>query len=106
MATLDVDFTFDGKRNTIVKSSAVSIDPHGGVEIGYESKFFLRLGAGQFQDIKNFDGSTYKTFQPNFGIGIALKNVAIDYALTDIGDQAQSPYSHVVSLKAGFNDKK
>ena len=71
-----------------------------------ENKFFLRLGAGQFQDLKDFDGSTYSTFQPNFGLGIKLKNVNIDYALTDIGDQAESPYSHVISLTAGFDDKK
>ncbi len=106
MTTIDMDFTFDGKRNTLISTDPVSIDPHGGVEVGYENKFFLRLGAGQFQDLKDFDGSTYSTFQPNFGLGIKLKNVNIDYALTDIGDQAESPYSHVISLTAGFDDKK
>lgn len=106
LASLDIDLTFDGERNTLINTSQISIDPHGGVEVGYENRFFLRLGAGQFQDIKDFDGSTYKTFQPNFGLGVVLKNVAIDYALTDIGDQAESPYSHVISLKAGFDDKK
>ena len=106
MVTADLDFTFDGRRNTLIKGDPVSIDPHGGVEVGYADRFFIRLGAGQFQDIKDFDGSTSKTFQPNFGLGIKLKNIDIDYALTDIGDQAESPYSHVISLKAGFDEKK
>ncbi|MFY0651964.1 MAG: hypothetical protein JXQ96_08030 [Cyclobacteriaceae bacterium] len=106
LASTDLEITFDGQRNTLVKSSFAAIDPRIGAEVGYEDKFFLRLGAGQFQDIQDFDGSSYKTFQPNFGIGIKLNNVAIDYALTDIGDQSESPYSHVISLKAGLNDKK
>jgi hypothetical protein len=101
----DLDFTFDGRRNTIVSSGTISIDPHAGIEAGYQEKFFLRVGAGQIQELKNFDGTTYKTFQPNFGLGLKLNNVDIDYALTNIGDQAESPYSHVISLKAGFNEK-
>ncbi len=106
LATLDLEATFDGKRNTLIRSSTVSVDPRAGIEVGYERRFFLRMGAGQIQEIKNFDGSAYKTFQPNFGVGILLKNVAVDYALTDIGDQSDSPYSHVISIKAGFDEKK
>ncbi len=33
------------------------------------------------------------------GIGILLDNFTIDYALTDIGNVAESPYSHVFSIK-------
>lgn len=60
---------------------------------------------GQFQEIQNFDRSFSTLFQPNFGLGVILNNAKIDYALTDIGDQAESPYSHVISLKLGLNDK-
>ncbi len=102
LATADVDFTFDGKRNVLIRSSAVSVDPHVGLEADYRKLAFLRLGAGEVQRLKDFDGATYTVFQPNFGVGFRLGKLSIDYALTDIGDQSESPYSHVFSLKAGF----
>ncbi|MEP2026978.1 MAG: PorV/PorQ family protein [Reichenbachiella sp.] len=106
LLALDLETTFDGKRNTLIKSNIASIDPKFGLEASYLSMFFLRFGAGQFQEIQNFDRTTSTVYQPNFGIGIKLKSFNIDYALTDIGDQAETPYSHVISLKLGFNDKK
>ncbi len=102
LAAADADFTFDGRRNVLIRSEAVSVDPRIGLEAGYRNVAFLRLGAGEVQRIKNFDSSTYTVFQPNFGLGFRLGKFGIDYALTDIGDRSQSPYSHVFSLKAGF----
>lgn len=106
LLAMDLETTLDGKRNTLVKSSTVSIDPKVGLEASYMSMFFLRFGAGQFQEVQNFDRTTSTVYQPNFGVGIKLKTFNIDYALTDIGDQAETPYSHVISLKLGFDDKK
>lgn len=106
LVAMDFEATLDGKRNTLIKSSTVSIDPKFGLEIGYVSKFFVRFGAGQFQEIQNFDRSFSTVYQPNFGLGVRIKTFNIDYALTDIGDQAETPYSHVISLKFGFDDKK
>lgn len=104
--TLGGDITFDGKRNTVVKSDVASIDPHFGLELNYKKMLFLRGGLGSFQEIKDFDGSTSTTFQPNFGIGFKFGNITVDYALTDIGDQAEALYSNVFSLKFGFNKKE
>ncbi len=106
LLSFDFEASFDGRRNTLISGDPVSIAPKVGMEMSYDSQFFLRFGVGQFQELTDFDGSKYRTFQPNFGLGINLKNVSIDYALTDIGDQAESLYSHVISIKAGFNDKK
>ena len=106
LLSFDFETTFDGQRNTLISADPISIAPKMGMEFNYSQKFFLRFGAGQFQEVKNFDGTSSQTFQPNFGLGINLSNVSIDYALTDIGDQAESIYSHVISIKAGFNDKK
>src|SRR5690606_16711059 len=102
LTSLDLDFTFDGKRNVPVKSDFASIDPHMGLELDYVRTIFLRLGAGNIQQVKDFDASTSTSFQPNFGVGLKIKKVSIDYALTDIGDQAESLYSHVFSLKASL----
>jgi hypothetical protein len=104
LGSLDLEWTFDGKRNTLIKSNVFSIDPRLGIEANYEQKIFLRLGMGQIQQIKNFDQTTYTAFQPNFGIGVNLGQVLLDYALTDIGDTAESPYSHVFSVRVQFDN--
>lgn len=102
LTSLDLDITFDGKRNVPVKSDFASIDPHMGLELDYIQTIFLRLGAGNIQQVKDFDESLSTTFQPNFGVGVKIKKLNIDYAMTDIGDQAESLYSHVFSLKVGL----
>jgi hypothetical protein len=50
------------------------------------------------QQVKDQEGSKSTIFQPNMGIGIRLKNLTIDYALTNIGSQ-ETLYSNVFSLK-------
>ena len=105
LASVDMISTFDGKRNVLIKSDFASIDFSMGIEADYKQIVFLRLGAGQVQEVKDFDGSTYTTFQPNFGMGFKVKGINVDYALTDIGDQSESLYSHVFSIKAGIDKK-
>lgn len=102
LGAIDIDLTFDGKRNVPIKSDIVSVDPHAGIEVDYVKTIFLRAGIGNFQQVKDFDESMYNSFQPNFGVGVKIKKVTIDYALTDIGDQSASLYSHVFSLKASI----
>ncbi len=102
------EITFDGERNTLLRTEVASLDPRIGIEGDYMQLVFLRLGAGNVQRIKDFDGSFSTTFRPSFGIGFRLKNWVIDYALTDIGnvDQIESNYSHVFSLKFSLNSKR
>lgn len=100
---MDVDVTFDGKRNVLVKSNFLSIDPHWGLQLGYNEFVFVRAGIGNIQKETNPDG-VQTTFQPNIGLGINIKNsFIIDYALTDIGNSSIALYSHVFSLKLNFN---
>lgn len=101
--TLEVDVTFDGKRNTVISSDLISLDPHGGIEFGYKGVAFFRAGMGQFQQIEEIYGGTDWKFTPNMGVGFRIREIAIDYALTDIGDQAEGLYSHVFSVKVDFN---
>ncbi|GIV39310.1 MAG: hypothetical protein KatS3mg033_1110 [Thermonema sp.] len=100
---IELPLTFDGMRNTLIRSHTVSIDPSLGIELDYQKMVYVRFGAGNFQQIKDFDGSRSWTYQINFGAGFRLKRFTIDYALTDLGDNAEGLYSHVFSLKAGFN---
>ncbi len=107
LVDLDMDMTFDGKRNVLIKSNPISIDPHIGVEFGYNNIVFLRGGFGNFQQETSIDGKKRTSFQPNIGIGIVIKKiVAIDYALTDVGNASIALYSNVFSLKVNINRKK
>jgi hypothetical protein len=96
--------TTDGRRNTLVKTGLISIDPVMGIEIGYKEIVAIRTGVNNFQYLKNFDDTEYLTFQPNIGLGVTLKGVTLDYAFTNIGNQAEALFSHVISLKFGFKD--
>lgn len=105
LAELNLDATFDGKRSVMIKSKAISIDPHIGLEASYMDLVFLRAGLGNYQAYTDAVGQKIKTFQPNIGIGVRIKSVTIDYALTDIGDQSVALYSNVFSIKVDINKK-
>lgn len=97
---------FDGKRNTLIASDAVSIEPKLGLELGYERLVFLRLGYGNIQKIKDeLNLTQYNTRgQANAGVGVKLGKVHIDYALSNIGNQAKEVnYSHIFSATLSFS---
>lgn len=102
-AELDLKTTFDGKRNVLVKSDPVSIDPSLGLETTYDDLIYLRLGVGNFQVTTDIDGNRTTTYQPNFGLGVKLPYVSIDYAFTDIGDRSGALYSNVFSVRIDLN---
>ncbi len=104
---LDLDCTFDGKRNVLIRSNFINIDPHFGMELAYKKIVALRAGIGNLQQEPDFDGKKKTTVQINFGIGVCIKNiVTIDYALTDIGDLSIAMYSHIFSVKVALNHFK
>ncbi len=99
-----MDFTFDGRRNSLINSNVLSADPHLGVEFDYKRIVALRAGIGNFQTEADFDGKRKTTLQVNFGIGVNIKDiVSIDYAFTDLGDISIAQYSHIVSLRLSLN---
>lgn len=100
---LDVDITTDGRRNALIQTGFISGDPHLGLAFGFKDIVCLRGGISNIQYIKDFDNSEHLTIQPNIGIGLHVKNVFLDYAFTDIGDQSTALYSHVISLRLLLN---
>lgn len=104
----EIDFALntDGRRNVLIRTNPISIDPYAGIELGYGKWVALRFGAGNMQWIKNSDLSEALTFQPNVGIGVGFKGINIDYAFTDIGDASVALYSHIFSLRFKLNDPK
>lgn len=100
---LDLDVTFDGKRNVVIKGDPISVDPHLGVEASYANIIFVRAGIGNIQQMTDIDQFKVVTFQPNLGIGLQFKGIELDYALTDIGDQSVALYSNIFSLRFNIN---
>ena len=105
---LNLDITTDGRRNVVVSAKPFSIDPHLGVEFGYDRFIFLRGGVGNIQKaLDDVDGSKdIITVQPNIGLGLRLGQLTIDYAFTDVGNVSQVLYSHVFSLMLDFDKEK
>lgn len=102
---IDLDVTTDGKRNVLISAKPFSIDPKGGVEIGYMKTVYLRAGLGNFQRMTDdLTGEKITSVQPNMGLGIRIKNLTIDYALTNIGNFSQPFYSNVFSLKINLGE--
>ncbi|MBN2776636.1 MAG: PorV/PorQ family protein [Bacteroidales bacterium] len=100
---IGLNTTTDGKRNTLIKTDLISIDPSFGVELGYSDIVFARAGVNNFQQIPEFDGTNDFSWQPNIGVGIKYFGFRLDYALTDIGNQSIALYSHIFSLSYTFN---
>ncbi len=105
LAELNLDATFDGKRNVLIKSNTISMDPHVGLEVSYMKIVFLRAGIGNYQAFTDAIGKRIKTFQPNMGVGLRIKSITIDYALTNIGNLSGALYSNVFSIKVDINKK-
>ncbi|MBP6828205.1 MAG: PorV/PorQ family protein [Saprospiraceae bacterium] len=108
MPAIDLEWTTDGQRNVLINSKSINIDPRIGLETDYDGFVQLRLGIANFQRVKD-DFNPDKenlTFQPNFGVGLRLGRIQLDYALTDIGNQSAVAYSHIFSLKLDFKERK
>lgn len=94
---------FDGQRNTPITTSFASLEPRLGIELSYINLLFVRAGINNLQKIKEFDNKTAIILQPNLGLGIKFKGIALDYALTNVGNAGFSKYSNVFSLRWEFN---
>jgi hypothetical protein len=109
-AELNLDFTFDGQRNTVLSSSFINGDPRVGIEGSLKDVFFVRGGIYNFQ--RTFaDGDTTNQkkvwiYQPGLGAGFVLgKSFHIDYAYTNLANQSNPLYTHIISLRLDLTKK-
>ncbi|MCO6498579.1 MAG: PorV/PorQ family protein [Chitinophagaceae bacterium] len=109
LAEGDLDFTFDGKRNTLISSKLTSVDPHLGLEAQIKDAFFVRAGITNFQKaLKDGDTTNQKRvwiYQPSLGAGFKVANLTIDYAFSNLANQSNPLYTHIFSLKILFGSK-
>lgn len=101
-AEVDLNMRFI-QTNDVISSSAVSATPALGLEYGFIDMVFVRAGAGNFQNVTQLDGTDQMNFQPNIGVGFKYKGIAIDYALTNIGDASDALYSNIFSLRVDLS---
>jgi hypothetical protein len=104
----DIRITTDGQRNTLISSSKISVDPALGIESFYKNLVGLRMGINNAQRyIDNFglEAKQRWTLQPNFGLGIQIKNVKIDYAIANLGNSIVGQLSHIFSVKMNIFPK-
>jgi hypothetical protein len=110
MTEANLDLTFDGRRNTVLSSSVVSVDPRIGLEASWKNVFFVRAGVNNFQrSIDDADITNQKKvwiYQPGIGAGFRVSNVQIDYAFTNLANQSNPLYTHVFSLKVDLKKKE
>ncbi len=110
MAEVNLDLTFDGKRNTVVSGNTLSADPHVGLEANIKDVFFVRAGITNFQKaLKDTDTLNQKRvwiYQPSAGAGFKIKNVMIDYAFTNLANQSSPLYTHIFSIRLNIARKK
>lgn len=103
LAEANLNLTFDGQRNTVISSKAISVDPSVGLEAAINGVFYVRAGVTNFQQALA-DGDTLNKrkvwiYQPSLGAGVKIKNVTIDYAYSNLANQSNPLYTHVFSLR-------
>ncbi|HTE34505.1 MAG TPA: PorV/PorQ family protein [Chryseolinea sp.] len=110
LTEVNLDLTFDGRRNTVLASDIVSFDPKLGLELAWKDAFFVRGGINNFQQaIDDNDSSNLKKvwiYQPSIGAGFKVSTVQIDYAFTNLANQSNPLYTHVFSLRVDIKKKK
>lgn len=109
LAEVNFDFTFDGRRNTVINTDFASIDPKIGLEASWKDVLFVRAGINNFQKALDEADSTNTSkvwiYQPSVGTGFRINNVQIDYAFTNLANQSNPLYTHVFSLKVNLIKK-
>lgn len=98
VAEVDLENTFDKARNTVISTDTWSADPRVGIELGYAGVVFVRMGVNNMQYVPHIDGSETLAVQPNLGLGLKIKNVALDYALSRIA-ATDDVFNNVFSLR-------
>jgi len=104
LSELDLEFSGNGTASSLLATDKFNIDPRIGFEVNYGKNIFLRLGAGNFQRPLKDDnsGSRDFSFYPTAGIGLKMKKIAIDYAMSNVASTGVGLYSHYFSAFLNF----
>lgn len=102
LTEVDLNMRF-AETNDVISTAFLSIDPAFGFQLDYDRLVYLRVGAGNFQNVREFDNTESLSVQPNFGLGFKYKGIQIDYALTNIGSVGNALFSNIFSIKFDYS---
>lgn len=107
-AEMGLEITFDGRRNTLIKTGLFSIGPRTGIEGTYafneDTELSLRGGVGNYQRILNAQGDKNRLYLlPSAGVGLKLKTFTLDYAIANFAGKGTVLYSNVFSIRFNLN---
>ncbi|MBK9744074.1 MAG: hypothetical protein IPO94_14500 [Saprospiraceae bacterium] len=104
LGELDLNFSTNGTKASVISGDNFNIDPTFGIELGYYDKVFIRAGVGNMQSIINPVNTAQRIFevQPNVGLGLKLGRLKVDYALANIGNVSGVLVSHIFTLGLDF----
>jgi hypothetical protein len=108
LVAADMRFTTDGQRNTLLSNAQFAMDPALGLEAFYKNLVGLRMGfnnAQRYVDDFGLEARERWTIQPNFGLGLHIKNVTIDYAIANLGNSVVGQLSHIFSVRMNIFPK-
>ncbi len=92
--------TMDGKRNVLLGSRVVSVDPTGGIQCLLWDRIAVRAGFHTVQRIPGRESGQWGWgITPTLGMGLRLERLQIDYAILNAGNANIGLPSHVVSLQ-------
>jgi len=106
LAEINLEANFDGRPNTLIAEDNISLAPRFGLELDYKQFAFLRFGLNNLQQDTDIGLDPFWTVDPSIGIGVKIKNFTLDYAFTDIGEQRNNTFSHVISLLYNLKQKQ
>jgi hypothetical protein len=102
----NLEFTTDGQRNVPVSTKYFNMDARGGLEFGYDDMVFLRGSIHNVQrETEIGKTSPGWTAVPSVGAGIRIKNLSVDYALSNIASASVLQYSNIISVRLAINKK-
>ncbi len=100
IAAIDADFRFEGRKAYYFNVGNMSIEPHAGIEVGYNDVVFLRAGVTDFHT--DPDGNYYVS--PTLGAGLQIGSIMLDYGFGSFaGMAADLGFTHRISLKVGLS---
>ncbi len=110
----EVNFVFstDGRRNVLLSAKPISMDLNAGLEINMFKIGYLRAGVTNIQRVFAEDGKRNFSVSPTFGVGVHIKVISLDYALTNLttldknSSSGTGLYSNVVSIRLDINKKR
>jgi hypothetical protein len=101
---LDLEISNNGSAASLIGGDKIAMDPRLGLECGLYNKVYLRTGVNNIQRVLKEDNSGDRelSMYPSAGVGIKLKKLSLDYAMTNIANTGVGLYSHYFSLLLNF----